>query len=189
MSSQWSRDQQVGGSSYKGLLAEKGLYRQSYGFSSSHVLMGQLDHKEGWVPKNSKLWCWRRLLRVPLVCKEIKPVNPKGNQPWIFTQGLMLKLKHQYFSHLMQRADSLEKTLILGKIESGRRRRWQRMKWFYGITDSMDMSLRKLQEIGRLACCRNGAPVSRTPPSNWTTITTIKMTRVYHLPPVCLVYI
>ena len=85
----------------------------------------------------------------PLDSKEIKPVTPKGNQPWIFIGRTDMHLKLQYFGHLMQRADSLEKTLMLGKIEGRRRRRWQRMWWLDGIPDSMDMSLSKLQKILR----------------------------------------
>ena len=105
---------------------DKRLSSQSYGFSSSHVQTWELDHKEGWAPKN---WCFwivvlEKTLESPLDCKEIKPVNPKGNKPWIFIGVPMLKLKLQDFGHLMQRTDSLEKTLILGKIE-GRRRRGQ----------------------------------------------------------------
>ena len=80
----------------------------------------------------------KKTLESPLGCKEIKSVNPKGNQPEIFI-GRMLKLKLQYFDHLMQRDDSLEKTLILGKIEGGRRRGWQKMRQLNGITDSMDI--------------------------------------------------
>ena len=91
-------------------------------FSSSHVCMWELDYKESWVPKNRCFWTMEleKILESPLDCKKIKPVNPKGNQPWIFTEGLLLKF--QYFGYLMQRANSLEKTLMLGKIEGKRRR-------------------------------------------------------------------
>ena len=114
----------------------QGPSSQNYGFPSSHVWMWELDHKEGWAPKN---WCFwtmvlEKTLKSPLDYKEIQPVHLKGNQSWIFIGGLMLKLKLQYVGHLMQRADSLEKTLMLGKIEGGRRREQQRMRWLDGIS-------------------------------------------------------
>ena len=119
----------------------KGPYSQSYDFSSSHVWMWELASKEGWALKN---WCFwtvvlEKTLESPLDSKEIKPVNPKGNQTWNSLEGLIPKLKLQYFGYLMQRDDSLEKTLLLGKIEGRKRRRWQKMRWLDGITDSMDM--------------------------------------------------
>ena len=88
-----------------------------------------------------------KTLESPLDCKEIQPVHPKGDQSWVFIERLMLKLKLQYFGHLMQRVDSLEKTLMLGGIEGRRRRGRQRMRWLDGITDSMHMSLGGLQEL------------------------------------------
>ena len=91
-----------------------------------------------------ELWCWRRLLRVPWTARRSNQSILKEISPECSLEGLMLKLKLQYFGHLMRRADSLEKTLMLGKIEGRRRRGWQRMGWLAGITDSVDMSLSRL---------------------------------------------
>ena len=123
---------------------DKGPYSQSYGFSSSHGWMWELNYKESWALKN---WCFwtvvlEKTFESSLDSKEIQPVHPKGNQSWL--EGLMLKLKFQYFGHLMRASDSFEKTLMMGKIESRRKRGWQRMRWWDGITDSVDMSLSKL---------------------------------------------
>ena len=123
--------------------AYQGPSSQSYSFSSSHVWMWELAHKEGWALKN---WCFQtvvleKTLESLLDSKEIKPVNPKRNKRWILIGGM----DGQYFGHLMWRNGPLEKTLMLGKIKGGKRRGRQRMRCLDGITDSMDMSLSKLQ--------------------------------------------
>ena len=125
---------------------------------------------ESWTIKKAdlwnvafELWCWRRLLRVPWTARRSNQSILKKISPEYSLEGLMLKLKFQYFGHLLQRSDSLEKTLMLGKIEGRRSRRWQRMRWLGGVTDSMDMDLSKLREIVKdrkpgvlqsMWCCR-----------------------------------
>ena len=114
------------------------------------VLYGcELDYKESWAPKNwcFELWYWRRLLRVPWTARRFNQFTLKEFSPGCSLEELMLKLKLQYFGHLIWRAGSLEKTLILGKIEGRRRRGWWRMRWLDGIIDSMDMGLGGLREL------------------------------------------
>ena len=110
---------------------------------------------ESWTVKKAEcrkidafgLWCWRRLLRVPWTARRSNQSILKEISPWYSLNGLMLKLKLQYFGHMMQRVDSFEKTLMLGKIEGSRRRGWQRMRWLDGITNAVDMGLGGLREL------------------------------------------
>ena len=133
----------------------KGSYIQSYGFSSSHVWMWEWTIKKTEHRKIDafELWCWRRLLRVPCTARRSNQPILKEINPEYSLEGLMLKF--QYFGHLMQRANSLEKTLMLGKIEGKRRRERQRMRWLDGIINSLDMNLSKSGDQRSLVCCRS----------------------------------
>ena len=153
--------------------ANKDTQSQNYGFSGSHVWIWELDNKEGWLLKNwcYGLWCWRRLLRVSWTARRSNQSILKEISPEYSLEGLILKLKLQYFGHQMWRANPLQKTLMLGKTEVRRRRGWQRTRCLDGITDSIEQAPGDGEGQGSLVCCSPQDHKELDMTDDWTTTT------------------